>query len=282
MATAWLCKLCGTQFSPTDQPPARCPICDEERQYTLPTGQEWLTLDDLRAYGKNTFTETEPGITEIQTEPHFGIGQRANLIDIGDGNLFLWDLIALLDDDTIAEINRRGKLTGIAISHPHYYTTMVEWSRAFGDIPVYLHEADKQWVQYPDDCIQFWSGDSLEVASGVTLIRTGGHFNGGTMLHRAGNPSAEGEQAQGVLLSGDIISVVADRRWVTFLYSYPNAIPLDELSVRRIADMVKSYPFERVRDAFGRYVLADGNGAVQRSADRYIKHIRGDAGPTIS
>ena len=37
-----------------------------------------------------------------------------------------------------------GGLKGIAISHPHYYTTMVDWSRAFGDIPVHLHEADKQ------------------------------------------------------------------------------------------------------------------------------------------
>jgi hypothetical protein len=30
----------------------------------------------------------------------------------------------------------------------------------------------------------------------------------------------------GALFSGDIIQVVPDRRWVSFMYSYPNLIPL--------------------------------------------------------
>lgn len=276
----WLCKTCGTQYPPAEAPPERCPICDDERQYLPPGGQQWITLDELQADRANAFREIEPGITAIATAPSFGIGEQAYLLETADG-LFLWDLIALIDDATVAEIRRRGRLTGIAISHPHYYTTMVEWSRAFGGIPVYLHEDDREWAQYPDDALTFWSGDTLSPAPGLTLIRTGGHFNGGTMLHRAGDASASGERADGVLLSGDIISVVADRRWVTFLYSYPNAIPLDETSVRRIAEMVAPYPFARVRDAFDRHVMADGSVAVQRSAERYIRRIRGDAGPTI-
>ena len=29
-------------------------------------------------------------------------------------------------------MNELGGIAAIAISHPHYYTSMVEWSRAFG------------------------------------------------------------------------------------------------------------------------------------------------------
>ena len=37
-------------------------------------------------------------------------------------------------------------LRAIAISHPHYYTTIVDWSRAFGGVPVYVHADDREWV----------------------------------------------------------------------------------------------------------------------------------------
>ena len=43
------------------------------------------------------------------------------------------------------------------------------------------------------------------------------HFDGGQVLHWAG-----GEDGRGALFSGDIFTVVPDRRWVSFMYSYPN------------------------------------------------------------
>jgi hypothetical protein len=49
------------------------------------------------------------------------------------------DCISLIDDATITLINGVGGLHAIAISHPHFYTTLVDWSRAFGDVPVHLH-----------------------------------------------------------------------------------------------------------------------------------------------
>jgi hypothetical protein len=48
-----------------------------------------------------------------------------------------------------------------------------------------------------------------------------------------------------------------------------------------MADLVAPYPFERIHDAFNKHVVADGSAVVERSADRYIKHILGEAGPTI-
>jgi hypothetical protein len=183
----------------------------------------------------------------------------------------LWDCISLLDEPTIAVVRALGGITAIAISHPHYYSSMVEWSRAF-DAPIYLHADDKEWVMRPDQAIVFWDGERRELGDGLTLIRCGGHFAGGTVLHWAA-----GAQGRGALLSGDILTVVQDRRYVSFMYSYPNLIPLPAATVRRIADAVAPYAFDRLYGAWwGRVVWTDARAAVERSAARYIAALGND------
>src|SRR5262245_61714302 len=141
---AFICVTCGTQFTPSAAPPTRCPICDEERQFVPPTGQAWTTLPRLALTHMATFRD-EAGILGIGTSPSFGIGKRALLGRTPAGKV-LWDCISLVSSAAVELINGLGGLTAIAISHPHYYTTMVEWSRAFGGIPVHLNAADRQWV----------------------------------------------------------------------------------------------------------------------------------------
>ena len=126
----FLCKTCGVQYAETPAPPERCDICEDERQYVGWCGQEWTTLDKLRASHTNQIRDEEPGLTGIGTLPKFGIGQRALLVRSPGGN-FLWDCISLIDDATIEAVRNLGGLAAIAISHPHYYSSMVEWSRAF-------------------------------------------------------------------------------------------------------------------------------------------------------
>lgn len=277
--TAFICVTCGTQFPSRTQPPVACPICQDDRQYIHhERGQRWTTLSDLRDRHRNRFDGVEPGVTRIMTEPSFAIGEQAYLIETPEGNI-LWDLVACVDDATIAEIQRRGGIAAIAISHAHYYTTMVEWSRALGDVPILLHEGNRKWVMRPGAAVSFWSGDTISPLPGLTLIRTGGHFPGATVLHW--DNTVDGADGKGVLFPGDIVSVVADRQWVTFMYSYPNDIPLDPVTVRRMAKMLAPYRFDRIHDAFDRHVASDGDAAVQRSAERYIRHIEGQAGPTI-
>lgn len=151
---AWVCLTCGTQFPSRPQPPTECPICQDSRQYVGWSGQQWTTLDELRKTHENEITEEEPGLFSIHTKPSFAIGQRAFLIKTAEGNL-LWDCVALIDDMTKTEIRRLGGISAIAISHPHYYTTMVEWSRAFDNAPVYLHELNRPWIMRPDPSIRF-------------------------------------------------------------------------------------------------------------------------------
>ena len=181
----------------------------------------------------------------------------------------LWDCLSLLDDETIEAVADLGGLAAVAISHPHYYTSNVAWSRTFGNAPVYLHEGDARWVTRADGCQHFWNGDRLSLPGGLTLIRCGGHFDGGTVLHW---PS--GADGRGALLSGDIIQVVADRRWVSFMYSYPNLIPLPASAVRGVWEAVKPFRFDRVYGAFERMTVdRDGHAAVERSVERYLRAI---------
>jgi hypothetical protein len=268
--TNYICVTCGTQFTETDSPPDRCPICEDERQYVNWKGQSWTDLDRLRDTHSNRIEEEGANLVGIGTEPSFAIGQRALLVQSPNGNLF-WDCVTLLDDRTVAQVKDLGGIRAIAISHPHFYSAMIEWSRAFNDAPIHLHVADREWVMRADPSIQFWEGTALPLWDGMTLINCGGHFDGGTVLHWK-----EGVDGRGALLSGDIIQVVMDRRHVSFMRSYPNLIPLSAAAVSKIFERVEPFAFERIYGAWWeRNVLSDAKGAVNRSAARYLRAING-------
>lgn len=263
----FICTTCGTQFAETREPPGECLICNDERQYVGWNGQSWTTLPELRKSHQNTVRLEEAGLFGIGMEPSFAIGQRALLVTHPEGNV-LWDCIPLVDEGLVEIVQGIGGISAIAISHPHYYTGMIEWSQAF-DCPIYLHAADREWVMRPDPAIEFWEGETQPIGQDLTLIRCGGHFEGGTVLHWPG-----GANGQGVVLSGDILQVVQDRRWVSFMYSYPNLIPLSAKTVKRIVEAVEPFPFDRIYGAWwGKVVTTDAKRAVKRSADRYIQAL---------
>ncbi|HZV53228.1 MAG TPA: MBL fold metallo-hydrolase [Candidatus Dormibacteraeota bacterium] len=269
--TCFICTTCGTQHADATVPPQGCAICADARQYVGWEGQRWTTLEELRRDHRNRVERLEPGLTGIGTEPSFAIGQRALLVETPEGNL-LWDCISLLDDATVAALRALGGLRAIAISHPHYYSSMVEWSRAF-DAPVYLHRADRRWVMRSHPNIRFWSGETLPLFGGITLVRCGGHFPGAAVAHWPA-----GAEGKGALLVGDVLQVVQDRRYVSFMFSYPNLIPLPAHIVERIARTVTAYDFDRIYGAWwGRVVDRDGKAAVARSAARYAAAVRSRA-----
>lgn len=264
----YICVTCGNQYAATEQPPRHCPICEDERQYVNPKGQTWTTLDELQQTYHNAINPLELGLTEIGTEPKFAIGQRALLVQSSKGNV-LWDCVSLIDTATIEAIKNLGGISALAFSHPHMFGSMVAWSHAFGKAPIYLHIDYEQWVQRPDPVIKFWEGESLTLDEGVTLYRCGGHFTGATVLLWP-----EGAEGRGVLLSSDTMHVTADRRHVSFMYSYPNYIPLSAAAVDRIVNQVMQLKFDRIYSHF--YHLAievNAKAVVQRSAERYKQAI---------
>ncbi len=268
---AFLCTTCGTQYEPSDEPPAQCAICEEYRQFVLPTGTAWTTLPQLRVSHKATFRD-EHGIFAIGMAPDFGIGQRALLVRTAAGNI-LWDCVSLIDGAMVEIINALGGLKAIAISHPHYYTTMTEWSRAFGNIPVHLHKADAQWIMRGGDCIKLWEGDAKELAPGVTLIRTGGHYEGGTVLHWA-----QAAGGKGAILSADLLQVTPDRKFLSFMRSYPNYLPLGEKAVRAVAATVEPYQYDAIYGAFwDRVIPVNAKAVMKASVARHIEWLNKDA-----
>lgn len=265
---AFICRTCGVQQAPSERPLAACAICDDERQYVPPSGQQWATLAELRAEGRRVeLRDLEPDLTGIGADPQIGIGQRALLVQTPAGN-FLWDCLGFIDDEGIAAVRARGGLHGIAMSHPHFYGVCVEWSHAFGGAPIYIPTADRQWVMRPDPAIRNWDR-TIEPLPGLTLIQCGGHFEGSAALHWAA-----GAGGRGALLTGDTIAVVADRRFVSFMRSYPNDIPLSAAAVRQIVATVAPYRFDRIYGGWwDRVVDRNAPAAIRRSADRYIRCI---------
>ena len=264
----YICITCGNQYGATEEPPAHCLICEEERQYVNPEGQMWVTHDDLEQSHNNVIRSLEPGLSEIETVPKFAIGQRALLVQTPKGNV-LWDCVSVIDKATIKEIENLGGVSALAVSHPHMFGSMVEWSHAFDNPPIHLHADFEKWVQRPDPVIEYWDGESYILEQGLSLHRCGGHFKGSTILLWR-----EGAEGQGALLTSDGLYVTADRRHVSFMYSYPNNIPLSASIADRIGDTVRTLNFERVYSHFRyRQILSDGKEAIKLSVERYKQAI---------
>lgn len=126
-------------------------------------------------------------IHSIFTVPQFAIGQRAILVETGHGNI-LWDCITHLDEATVDFIRSRGGLAAIAISHPHFYSSHLEWAKKF-DCPVYLAAEDQEWLNREDEEGRriFYEGETQKILEGATMVKLGGHFPGSSALHWNGN-----------------------------------------------------------------------------------------------
>lgn len=268
----FICETCGVQYSNSETPPDECIICNEERQYVNPSGQTWTTLEEMQASDsyENEISEIADNLFMIQTKPAYAIGQTAYLIQNKGFNL-LWDCITYLDVDTVMRIKKAGGIDAIALSHPHYYSSQVEWAETF-DALIYIHEDDRQFVTRESERIRYWHGDSLPLHPTITLHRLGGHFKGAAIAHW--------NKDSGKLFTGDIIRVAADRNWTTFMYSYPNFIPLSAKVVERMANQLGQLSFEQLYDAFQRTVETEARQKVLNSAARYISALNDELADT--
>lgn len=270
----WICATCGNHPGAGAAPPEVCAICADERQWVPASGQRWTTPEELAAAGhRSEIRELEPGLVGIGTEPAFAIGQRGLLVRAGAGSL-LWDPSGFLDATAVDRVRGAGGLVAVSASHPHFYGAAVAWSRAFGDVPILLPDADRRWLTHPDATVQTWSG-SYQVGPGVTLVQCGGHFPGSAVVHWAA-----GAGARGALLAGDTVMVTPGEDRVTFLRSAPNRLPLPEPAVRRVVDALLPYTFDRIYSGWWEPVLrTDARRRLATSAERYLQWLRGDLTP---
>jgi len=124
----------------------------------------------------------------------------------------------------------------------------------------------------PDPAVRFWDGETQDLGGGLTLVRCGGHYEGGQVLHVADRRA---------LLAGDIVQVIPDRRHVGFMYSYPNLIPLPAARVEAIAAALEPFAFDSIYGAWwDRFIERDGSAIVRRSVDRYVRAVTGPGLPS--
>ena len=120
--------------------------------------------------------------------------------------------------------------------------------------------------------MRFWSGETEQLGGGLTIVRCGGHFAGGQVLHWA---------ERRALLSGDIVQVIPDRNFVAFMYSYPNLIPLPAATVQAIGTALAPYAFDTIYGAWrDRFIERNGSEIVRRSIDRYVQAVTGPGLPS--
>ncbi|KAI2628095.1 beta-lactamase-like protein [Hypomontagnella submonticulosa] len=262
---SWLiCTTCGTQFPTSNRRElTTCFICDDPRQFTPPTGQSFTTLDAIRQSAKNKCIPIsgDDRFMAIFTEPKIGIGQRAILIRTPRGNV-LWDCITLIDDETIHLINDMGGLKAIVISHPHFYSTHVEWARTF-NCPVYLAAEDKQWTTQSSAHQVFIEETELDLqidgaSSGIMVLKLGGHFPGSLVslydehLFIADTlmttPAGLGNWDTDAV--GTARSRPAGMNSYSFMWSIPNMIPLAPEDMQRMWSILKKYDFSSTHGGF--------------------------------
>ena len=261
-----ICATCGVEHS-YPLPPV-CAICADERQYLPLDGvQRWTTLPDLEDGRTIDIEEIEPGLHAFIVQPPVGIGHRPLLVQTDRGNL-LWDPPGFISEDAIQRVRDLGGIAWIAASHPHMFGVQLEWANAF-DAEVLVSEKDAGWIARQGEASRLWDG-VLELAPGLSLHRLGGHFAGSAIAHWAGADN------KGVMLASDTFAPNPDIGTVTFLWSYPNRIPLSAGTVERIVNSVQDLEFDRLYGNFAPFpILHDAKAGFMRSAQRHIDWVSG-------
>jgi len=259
--TNYICTTCGVQYEAGITPPLHCPICEDDRQYVNPAGQSWTTLKDVAKQHRNIIEKISTDLYAIHTAPKFGIGQRAYLVISPGGNV-LWDCVTLLDPSTMDIIEKLGGIKAIVLSHPHYFSTIVEWSEAF-QAAIYVHAEDAMWLGRKNDKLRLWEGDIEPLWDQIKIVRCGGHFPGACILHWP--------VGDGILLVGDTIQVSPNLTTVSFMYSYPNNIPLPKKDILAISFAVKLLQYNVMHGAFGFSIRDNAAAVMERSVQRYLR-----------
>lgn len=264
------CATCAVEYDARDLPPL-CPICADERQYLPSDGvQRWMRPAEFA--GRIDLVEREPDlfglVVRADDGQDVGIDQQAKIVRTAHGTVMV-DVPAAITAEAVSAVRELGPMRAIVPSHPHMFGPASAWSRALGDVDVWVAAADEGRLGRRPDALRLWEG-RVALVPGVTAWQPGGHFPGSTVVHW---PGADG---RGVLLAGDTIAVNPDRRTVAFMRSYPNRIPLSAAVVERIAADVGTVEFDRLYSNFEPRIAAGAREAVASSARRHAAWVRGE------
>ncbi|PWH06238.1 hydrolase [Brachybacterium endophyticum] len=260
------CATCGVEYDARRLPGA-CPICADERQYLPADGvQRWTR--PLEHDEDIEVVELEEGLHALRCADGVGIGQEAKVLVVDAGAVMV-DVPAAITEEAVQAVRALGPVRAIIPSHPHMFGLQSLWSRALGDVPVWIAREDAAWLGRTPENLRLWEG-TQEVLPRVVAAQLGGHFPGSAVVH------GEGADGAGVLLTGDTIAPNPDGRTVAFMRSYPNRIPLSGPVALRVAEGAAAFGFERLYGNFAGAILVDARASVLASAARHAAWASGE------
>ncbi|WP_119070919.1 hypothetical protein [Rubrobacter indicoceani] len=191
--TAYLCTNCGF-WQKYFRSPGRCPVCEDARHVLPEGGYEFLTVDEMDERVECVWEEVEPGVWKFSVEPAVGISPSGYLVLSEAGNV-AFEGCPFYGEAALAQIKRLGGVDFVSASHPHTYGAVWQLVEHFGS-EVAIHRDDLGWATAFGVTLPF--DEALELAGGLRLLHTGGHFDGHTVMHDAG---------RGILFIGDAVKL---------------------------------------------------------------------------
>lgn len=239
--TPWTCTNCGHWQRWFAEPPA-CPVCLDVRNALPEDGWEFRRAADVAAGLTARWTEVTPGVTAFFSEPQLGLGSCGWVLETPDG-LVGWEAAGYYPDAAIDELRRRGGLIALGASHVHGYGALYQLQDELDPPVLAIGVQDLEWtktfrVTWPID-------ERHELAPGLVVHRTGGHFAGHNVLHDAG---------RGILFCGDMLKPAFDASGAAVGLSahkaYHAQIPLSHQEIRDAREIVEQLAFEAVATPF--------------------------------
>ena len=239
---AYACTNCG-HWQRWPGVPQVCPVCADVRNALPRDGFAFLTAQQVDALATCSWGPSPiAGVTEFACTPRFGLDSRGWVVETDDG-LVGFECAPWYDDAALEELRRLGGLHVLAASHVHGYGALWRLQAELEPPVVCVGVRDLLWtkafrVTWPAD-------DVLQLAPDLVLHRTGGHFDGHSVLH---------DSRRGVLFCGDSLKVDLAEDGTPLALSAHKAfhaqIPLSHGELRHYRSVVEHLDFDTVFTPF--------------------------------
>ena len=259
---AYMCRNCGL-WQRFFEPPKECPLCLDSRHVVPPEGWAFYDFSSAREAFPMHWEELLPGLWRYWNDPVDGIGSHSYLLCEDAGNI-LFEGAAVYSDAALEHMASLGGVRFASASHPHTYGALWQIQDHFNS-EIALHTADFAWsaafrVTYPFD-------DTLELAPGLTLIHSGVHFAGHTVLHDA---------RRGILFCGDALKFAFEpdhpriAKSISTHKAFVRGVPLTKEETRHYRQIFAALSFSRTYTPFEQIHNVDSD-AVKKFLDQ-VEH----------
>lgn len=235
----FVCTNCGFWQQHFDLP-TRCPVCEDVRHTPPESNYFWLTPPETNIATDTSWHQVARDVVVFNNAPQLGLGPVSYLMQQPDGNI-LFEGTVWYSDAALEQIAALGGVRWIAASHPHAYGALWRVQERFQP-EVAIQVDDLVWtnamrVTWPWD-------ERLELAPGVELLHTGGHFPGHAVLFDRNRCTLFAGDALKFHYNGDQLTGISCHK------AFNRQIPLSHGEIRRYREVIGALDFDHVFTSF--------------------------------